>query len=244
MTGNIVGLQQQLSLVVRKRILDVITAIFGMATKYGEAVLAVKYREVDENGNMDGGPMYYIEKGLGWKWLAWIFALFGAVAAFGIGNLVQTNSVAGAVQSSFGVSPYITGVILAVLTALVILGGVKSIGRATGIVVPFMAVFYILAGLYIVIANITLVTHAFAVIFTEAFTAQAGFGALIGTTIRLGLSWCFLHEAGLGSAPIAVQLPKPSLRQRVVSMTGTFLDHHCMFNNWTGFVHVRTLCWS
>ena len=151
-----------------------ITAIFGMATKYGEAVLAVKYRVVDENGNMAGGPMYYIEKGLGWKWLAWIFALFGAVAAFGIGNLVQTNSVAGAVQSSFGVSPYITGVILAVLTALVILGS-KEYWPGYWNSSTLMAVFYILAGLYIVIANITLVPHAFAVIFTEAFTAQAGF---------------------------------------------------------------------
>jgi AGCS family alanine or glycine:cation symporter len=227
-TGNIVGVATAVILGGPGAVFWMwITAIFGMATKYGEAVLAVKYRVVDENGNMAGGPMYYIEKGLGWKWLAWIFALFGAVAAFGIGNLVQTNSVAGAVQSSFGVSLYITGVILAVLTALVILGGVKSIGRATGIVVPFMAVFYILAGLYIVIANITLVPHAFAVIFTEAFTAQAGFGALIGTTIRFGVArGVFSNEAGLGSAPIAAAAAKTDhpCRQRVVSMTGTFLD--------------------
>jgi len=227
-TGNIVGVATAVILGGPGAIFWMwITAIFGMATKYGEAVLSIKYRITDENGNMAGGPMYYIEKGLGWKWLAWLFALFGAVAAFGIGNLVQTNAVAGAVNSTFGVSPVITGIILTALTAVVVLGGVKSIGKATGIIVPFMAVFYILAGLYIIIANITLVPQAFVVIFTQAFTAKAGFGALIGTTIRFGVArGVFSNEAGLGSAPIAAAAAKTDhpCRQGVVSMTGTFLD--------------------
>lgn len=227
-TGNIVGVATAVILGGPGAVFWMwVTAIFGMATKYGEAVLAVKYRITDENGNMAGGPMYYIEHGLGWKWLAWIFALFGAVAAFGIGNLVQTNSVAGAVQAHFGVSPYITGIILALFTALVILGGVKSIGKATGFIVPFMAIFYILAGLFIIITNISMVPQALAIIFTKAFTAQAGFGALIGTTIRYGVArGVFSNEAGLGSAPIAAAAAKTDhpCRQGVVSMTGTFLD--------------------
>jgi AGCS family alanine or glycine:cation symporter len=227
-TGNIVGVATAVILGGPGAVFWMwITAIFGMATKYGEAVLAVKYRTIDENGNMAGGPMYYIEKGLGWKWLALIFALFGAVAAFGIGNLVQTNSVAGVVYSTFGVSPYITGIILALFTALVVLGGVKSIGKATGIIVPFMAIFYLLAGLYVIIANFSMVPEAFAIIIKSAFSAEAGFGALIGTTIRYGVArGVFSNEAGLGSAPIAAAAAKTDhpCRQGVVSMTGTFLD--------------------
>lgn len=227
-TGNIVGVATAVILGGPGAVFWMwITAIFGMATKYGEGVLAVKYRVTDENGNMAGGPMFYIERGLGWKWLAWLFALFGAVAAFGIGNLVQTNAVAGAVQDTFGVNPYVTGFILAVFTGLVILGGVKSIGKATGIIVPFMAVFYIIAGLYIIFTNLDLLPGALGLIFTQAFTAQAGFGALIGTTIRYGVArGVFSNEAGLGSAPIAAAAAKTDhpCRQALVSMTGTFLD--------------------
>lgn len=204
-----------------------ITAIFGMATKYGEAVLAVKYRITDEHGQMAGGPMYYIERGLGWKWLAWLFAFFGAIAAFGIGNLTQVNSVAGNMLDTFGVAPWITGVVLTVFTALVVLGGIKSIGKATSVIVPFMAVFYIIAGLYIFFANLSLVPQAINLIITHAFTAEAGFGALIGTTIRYGVArGVFSNEAGLGSAPIAAAAAKTDhpCRQALVSMTGTFLD--------------------
>lgn len=227
-TGNIVGVATAVVLGGPGAVLWMwITALVGMATKYGEAVLSVKYRITDENGEMAGGPMYYIEKGLGWKWLAWLFALFGAVAAFGIGNLVQVNSVAGAVHDTFGVNPIITGAILAIFTALVILGGVKSIGRATGFLVPFMAIFYILAGLFIIFTNLDMVPQAVDLIFTEAFTAKAGFGALIGTTIRYGVArGVFSNEAGLGSAPIAAAAAKTDhpCRQGLVSMTGTFLD--------------------
>lgn len=227
-TGNIVGVATAIVLGGPGAVFWMwITAIFGMATKYGEAVLAVKYRITDENGEMAGGPMYYIERGLGCKWLAWIFALFGAVAAFGIGNLVQTNAVAGAVRDTFGINPYITGGVLALLTALVILGGVKSIGRAAGIIVPFMAVSYILAGLYTIFSNLSLFPLALSTICTEAFSAQAGFGALVGSTIRYGVArGVFSNEAGLGSAPIAAAAAKTDhpCRQALVSMTGTFLD--------------------
>jgi AGCS family alanine or glycine:cation symporter len=204
-----------------------ITALFGMATKYSEAVLSIKYRVTDQRGEMAGGPMFYIERGLGWKWLAVLFALFGSIAAFGIGNLVQVNSVAGNMSSTFGVSPVITGIVLMVFTAIVILGGVQSIGRWSSVIVPLMAVFYILGGLYIVFAHLDLIGSAFAVIFTSAFSAKAGFGALLGTTIRYGVArGLFSNEAGMGSAPIAAAAAKTDhpCRQGLVSMTGTFLD--------------------
>lgn len=208
-----------------------ITAVFGMATKYSEAILAVKYRIVDDNGNMAGGPMYFIERGLGWKWLGWLFAFFGAVAAFGIGNMVQTNSVADVVQSNFGVSPIITGLVLAVFTALVILGGIKSIGKATSFIVPFMALFYVLGGLAIVFIHINLVPEAFALIFKDAFTGEAAAGGALGTVIRWGVArGVFSNEAGLGSAPIAAAaaITDHPGRQALVSMTGTFLDTICV----------------
>lgn len=208
-----------------------VTAFFGMATKYAEAVLAIKYRTVDDNGEMAGGPMYFLEKGLPdhglGKILGVAFAFFGAFAAFGIGNMVQTNSVAGAVASNFGVDPLITGFVLAIFTAAVILGGIKSIGKATGIIVPFMAVFYILAGLVILAMNIGYIIPAFGTIFSSAFNFSAGFGALIGTAIMWGVKrGVFSNEAGLGSAPIAAAAAKTDHpgRQALVSMTGTFLD--------------------
>ncbi|MBM7855386.1 AGCS family alanine or glycine:cation symporter [Desulfohalotomaculum tongense] len=204
-----------------------VTAFFGMATKYGEAILAIKYRTVDENGNMAGGPMYYIEKGLGWKWLGLAFAVFGATAAFGIGNMVQTNSVADVVNSNFGVPTWVTGFVLSALTAAVILGGIKSIGRVTGLIVPFMAVFYVAAGLIILLTNIDSVPSAFALIFSDAFTGQAVAGGAIGLVIRWGVArGVFSNEAGLGSAPIAAAAAKTDHpgRQALVSMTGTFLD--------------------
>lgn len=227
-TGNIVGVATAFVLGGPGAVFWMwITALFGMATKYGEAVLAVKYRVVDAYGEMAGGPMFYIEKGLGWKWMAVLFAFFGAVAAFGIGNLVQINSVAGNMASTFNVDPVITGIALTIFTAIVVLGGVKSIGRWSSIIVPFMAVFYILAGLYIVFTNLELVGPAFALIFSDAFSAEAGFGALIGSTIRYGVArGLFSNEAGMGSAPIAAAAAKTDhpCRQGLVSMTGTFLD--------------------
>ncbi|MDR2443577.1 MAG: sodium:alanine symporter family protein [Deltaproteobacteria bacterium] len=204
-----------------------VTAIFGMATKYGEAVLAIRYREVDKSGHMAGGPMYYIEKGMGIKWLAVLFAIFGVVASFGIGNISQSNSVANNIHGVIGISPWITGVIFAIITAAVVLGGVKSIAASTGLIVPFMAVFYVLVGIVIIITNYTLVPGALELIVSNAFTHEAGIGGLLGTTIRYGVArGVFSNEAGLGSAPIAAAAAKTDhpCRQALVSMTGTFLD--------------------
>ncbi|MCM3654311.1 alanine/glycine:cation symporter family protein [Metabacillus litoralis] len=204
-----------------------ITALVGMATKYSEALLAVKYRTVGKHGEMAGGPMYYIEKGLGWKWLAVLFALFGAIAAFGIGSTVQSNSVAAAVESSFGVNPWITGIILMIATALVILGGIKNIGKVTAYFVPIMAIFYVVGGLFIIFFNISEVPSALALIFKDAFTGQAAAGGAIGTVIRYGVArGVFSNEAGMGSAPIAAAAAKTDHpgRQALISMTGTFLD--------------------
>lgn len=227
-TGNIVGVAAAVILGGPGAVFWMwVTALVGMATKYAEGVLAVKYRAVDERGEMAGGPMYYIEKGLGWKWLAVLFAVFASVAAFGIGNMVQSNAVAGNISASFGLNPWITGVILAVLTALVILGGIKSIGRVTSYLVPFMALFYVLGGLAIILLNITEVPAAIGTIFSDAFTGAAMAGGAIGTVIRWGVArGVFSNEAGLGSAPIAAAAAKTDVpgRQALVSMTGTFLD--------------------
>ncbi|SMO61226.1 alanine/glycine:cation symporter family protein [Melghirimyces algeriensis] len=206
-----------------------ITALFGMATKYAEAILAVKYRTTNEKGQISGGPMYYIERGLGMKWLAILFALFGSIAAFGIGNMVQSHSVASALTEVSGnaISPGVTGLVLAILTGLVLLGGIRSIGRITSFVVPFMAVFYILGGITIILLNIDAVPKAFALIFEDAFTGQAMAGGVLGQVIKMGVArGLFSNEAGLGSAPIAAAAAKTDHpgRQALVSMTGTFLD--------------------
>lgn len=204
-----------------------VTAFFGMATKYAEAVLAVKYRVEDRDGEMSGGPMYYLERGLGQKWLGVLFAFFGAIAAFGIGNLVQSNSVASVVESTFSVPAWVTGLVLTVFTALAILGGIKSIGKVTAIFVPVMALFYLIAGLVVMIMNFDLVPAAVSLIFTDAFTGEAVAGGALGTVIRMGVArGVFSNEAGLGSAPIAAAAAKTDLpgRQALVSMTQVFID--------------------
>ena len=208
-----------------------ITGLFGMATKYSEAVLAVKYRETDEFGTMSGGPMYYISKGLGWEWLGALFAIFAAVAAFGIGNMVQSNSVADAVVTSFGIQPWITGLVLAVATALVILGGIKSIGRVTALLVPVMIVFYMLGAGIVILVNLKAVPHALGMIFSHAFTPTAATGGFMGALVRETVRWgvargVFSNESGLGSAPIAAAAAqtKNPVDQALVSMTQTFID--------------------
>ena len=206
-----------------------ITAIFGMATKYGEGVLAVKYRVTNSKGEMSGGPMYYIENGLGkkWKWLAFLFAFFGVMASFGIGSTVQANSVAQAVHSSFGIDTWITGVVLTLITAFVVLGGIQSISRVSSVVVPFMAVLYIVGGLVVVAMHFDLLLPALKVIMQDAFSGQAVAGGVVGTVIRYGVArGVFSNEAGMGSAPIAAAAAKTDhpVRQALVSMTGTFLD--------------------
>ena len=187
-----------------------VSAFFGMMTKYAEIVLAVKYRQVDEKGAHYGGPMYYIEKGTGQKWLAVIFALLGGIACFGIGNIAQSTEIAGAVQSLTGLDPLYTGIILAVLTAIVVIGGVKRIGQVASYLVPFMAIFYIVAGVAIILLRITDVPAALASIFTSAFSLEpreVG-GGVAGYTIMVSMQQgvargVFSNEAGLGSAPMA-----------------------------------------
>ncbi|WP_153127125.1 alanine/glycine:cation symporter family protein [Peribacillus tepidiphilus] len=204
-----------------------VTALVGMATKYAEAVLAVKYRVVNENGEMSGGPMYYLEKGLGQKWLGVLFALFGSIAAFGIGNMVQSNSVAEIVKVTFSVPTWITGIVLTIFTALVILGGIKSIGTVTSFFVPIMAVFYLVSGLVVMVLNVELIPNALVLIFKDAFTGEAVAGGALGAVIRYGVArGVFSNEAGLGSAPIAAAAAKTDLpgRQALVSMTQVFID--------------------
>lgn len=227
-----------------------ITALFGMATKYGEAILAVKYRVVDEAGEMSGGPMYALERGLGQKWLGVLFALFGCIAAFGIGNMAQAHSVADALYDTFATPRYITGAILAVLTALVALGGIKRIGEFSGWLVPVMAILYILAALVILILNFRQIPEALALVFKHAFSpiaAVGGFaGAMVKEAIQKGVSrGLFSNESGLGSAPIAAAAAKTRnpMNQALVSMTGTFLDT-IVVCSMTGLVILSTGAWT
>ncbi|QAS51949.1 alanine/glycine:cation symporter family protein [Halobacillus litoralis] len=208
-----------------------ITAVFGMATKYAEAVLAVKYRIQGKNGEMSGGPMYYLSRGLKTRWLGqplgMLFAIFGAVAAFGIGNMVQSNSVSDVMEGTFNVPAWVTGIILTALAGLVLLGGIKSIGRVTAFFVPIMAIFYVIGALIILILNYNMVLPAFGTIFNDAFTASALGGGLLGTVIRYGVArGVFSNEAGLGSAPIAAAAARTDYagRQALVSMTQVFID--------------------
>jgi AGCS family alanine or glycine:cation symporter len=226
------------------------TAFFGMATKYSEAILAVKYRVVDENGDMSGGPMYYLERGLGLKWLGVLFALFGSLAAFGIGNMAQANTVARVLDTSFGVRPEATGLVMAALTAAVILGGIKRIGNVSGVLVPVMALIYIVAGIVVLILNYQAVPGAFFLILERAFTptaATGGFaGAIVMHTIKMGVSrGLFSNESGLGSAPIVAAAAKTRnpFRQALVSMTGTFIDTIIVCTI-TGLVIVSTGSWE
>jgi len=227
-----------------------ITGLFGMATKYGEAVLAVKFRQVDEFGAMSGGPMYYISNGLGWKWLGVLFAIFASIAAFGIGNMVQSNSVADAVEATFHIKPWITGVVLALATAMVILGGIKSIGKVTGLLVPIMIVFYVGAALVILVINFKMIPSIFGMVFKYAFTPHAFIGGSLGALIRLTVTkgvarGVFSNESGLGSAPIAAAAAqtKNPVTQALVSMTQTFIDT-IVVCSLTGFVILSSGLWS
>jgi AGCS family alanine or glycine:cation symporter len=209
------------------------TALVGMATKYAEVVLAVHYRERDADGRWVGGPMYAIRKGLGqrWAWLGTVFALFGGLAGFGIGNMVQSNSIAAAMQTSFGVTPWITGVVLLVLTAAVVLGGIKRIAGVANWLVPFMAVGYIVAALIVLVVHAAEVPAAIGMIVSNAFTPTAATGGFAGAAmiaaIRYGVArGIFSNEAGLGTAGIAqaAGISSSPVRSGLVGMMGTFLD--------------------
>ncbi len=228
-----------------------ITGLFGMATKYSEAVLAVKYREVDEFGTMSGGPMYYISRGLGLRWLGALFAVFAAISAFGIGNIVQSNSVADSIATSFpGVEPWATGLIMAVATGMVLLGGIRSIARTTSLLVPAMIVFYMAGAVTVLILNFEAVPGALALVFKGAFTGTAAVGGFMGAAVREAIRWgvargVFSNESGLGSSPIAAaaaQTRNP-VSQALVSMTQTFIDTIvvCTF---TGLVIITTGMWT
>ncbi len=187
-----------------------VSAFFGMCTKYSEITLAIKFRNTDPNGTHKGGPMYYIENGLGknWKWLAVIFAVLGGLASFGIGNIAQSSEIASALNGLFGLDKLVGGVLLTVVVAIVVLGGVKRIGQVTSLLVPFMAVFYIAAGIVVIVLRATEIPAAFATIFSQAFSLQAVGGGIFGYTIMMAMKngfarGVFSNEAGLGSAPIA-----------------------------------------
>lgn len=223
-----------------------------MATKYAEAVCAVRFREQDENGNYVGGPMYYIKNGMGekWKWLATLFAIFAAIAGFGIGNTVQSNSVADALYTNFGLPQVWTGIIIMILVGLVLVGGLQRISTVAGRLVPAMAVLYILASLVVILLNIGALPHAIGLIFTHAFTPSAatgGFaGAAVWAAIRFGVArGVFSNEAGLGSAPIAHAAAKSKgpVSQGLVAMLGTFIDTIivCSFN---AFAIITTGAWT
>lgn len=250
-TGNIAGVATAITLGGPGALFWMwVTGLVGMATKYSEAVLAVKYRVVDENGNMSGGPMYYISRGLGWKWLGILFAVFASIAAFGIGNMVQSNSVADAVASHFGISKWITGGVLAVATALVIIGGIKSIGRVTTLLVPFMIAVYGIGAIIVVIIKFSAIPEVFSLVFTNAFSSTAAAGGFAGATVMQGIRWgvargVFSNESGLGSSPIAAAAAqtRDPVRQALVSMTQTFIDT-IIVCSFTGFVILSTGVWT
>ena len=233
-TGNIAGVATAIFLGGPGAIFWMwVTALFGMATKYAEAFLAIKYREKNVLGSYVGGPMYYIKNGLAKKYhfLAYFFAFFGMIAAFGIGNSVQSNSVAQVLSIEFGISKMIIGLVIAALVSLVIFGGIKSIGRAASKLVPTMALIYILGGLFIIFTNISLIPEIFLLIVNSAFTSTAATGGFAGASIwmaiRFGVSrGIFSNEAGLGSSPIAHAAAKTNnpVKQGSVSMLEPLID--------------------
>ncbi|TXH61678.1 MAG: sodium:alanine symporter family protein [Tolumonas sp.] len=209
------------------------TALVGMATKYSEVVLAVHYREKDTSGEHIGGPMYAIKNGLGkrWVWLGTAFAIFGGLAGFGIGNMVQVNSMAQALDSTLHIPTWLTGVVTTVVVALVTLGGVKRIGKVAESLVPFMCVAYVLAALGVLIVNVTEIPHAFSLIFSCAFTPVAATGGFAGSVVLMSIRYgvargVFSNEAGLGTAGIAqaAGTTKSAVRSGLIGMLGTFID--------------------
>jgi len=229
-----------------------LTALVGMATKYSEAVLAVRFREVDERGSYVGGPMYYIRNGLGkkWAWMGVLFAIFAAIAGFGIGNTVQANSVADVMEATFGLPHWISGVILMVLVGMVLIGGIRRIGQVASALVPIMAVSYLMAGLVVLAINFADIPAAFGLIFEHAFSpiaAEGGFaGAAVWAAIRFGVArGVFSNEAGLGSAPIAhaAAQTKNPVNQGMVAMLGTFIDT-IIICTITGLVIITSGVWT
>ena len=229
--GNIVGVATAITLGGPGAVFWMwMTGLVGMATKYGEAVLAVKYREKGPHG-MRGGPMYYLSKGANLPVLGWLFALFTALATFGIGNMTQANAVATIFKSTFNVETWVTGLVLMLLTGLVILGGIKSIAKATSLLVPFMIVCYLIGGLLVLALQLDKIPHALGLIFQHAFSPAAAGGGFAGATIAAAMRFgvargVFSNESGMGSAPIAAAAARTAdpVKQALVSMTQTFID--------------------
>lgn len=231
-TGNIVGVATAISLGGPGAVFWCwLTGVFGIATKYGEGLLAIKYRETTADGRMLGGPMYALEKGLGWKWMAVLFAIFTACASFGIGSTVQANAIATITHEAYGVPTTIVGIAVSLLIAAVVLGGVKSIAKVCGFLVPFMALFYVMGCIYILSVNGSYVWPAIKLIVESAFSPQAASGGFAGTSVMLAARYgisrgLFSNESGMGSAPIvaAAARTRNPVRQALVSSTGTFWD--------------------
>lgn len=251
-TGNIVGVATAIKLGGPGALFWMwMAAFFGMATKYAEGLLAVKYRVRDQNGQMSGGPMYYLERGLGSRWLARAFALFGiGVALFGIGTFPQINAIADAALLTFTVPKWVTGLVIAVLVAMITIGGIRSISKVSMAVVPFMAIFYILACVTVLVLNVQHLPEAVSQILGNAFTGTAATGGFAGATIMLALQagvarGVFSNESGLGSAPIAAAAAKTDscVEQGLVCMTGTFFDT-IIICTMTGLTLVITGVWQ
>ena len=231
-TGNIIGVATAIALGGPGAVLWCwLTGVFGISTKYAEGLLAVKYRVKTRRGRMLGGPMYALQKGLGWKWLAVLFALFASLASFGIGSTVQANAISTLIEDQYGITPWLSGAVICALGAAVILGGVKSISKVCGMLVPFMAIFYVLGCIYILVVNHAYLMPAIKIILESAFTTKAAGGGFAGSTLMLAARYgiargLFSNESGLGSAPIvaaAAQTRNP-VRQALVSSTATFWD--------------------
>jgi AGCS family alanine or glycine:cation symporter len=229
--GNIVGVATAITLGGPGAVFWMwMTGLVGMATKYSEAVLAIKYREKGEHG-MRGGPMYYLAKGVGLPWLGTLFAIFTACAAFGIGNMTQANATAKIFEATFQIPTQATGIVLTLLTGLVILGGIKTIGKFTSFLVPIMISIYVGCSLWVLALNFSEIPHAFGLIFGAAFSPSAATGGFLGATVaaamRFGIArGVFSNESGLGSAPIAAAAARTNdpVKQALVSMTQTFID--------------------
>ncbi len=233
-TGNIAGVATAIAIGGPGAVFWMwVTAVLGGATKFAEAVLAVRYRVTDELGEKSGGPMYYASRGMeekyggNWKWLGAAFALFAFIASFGIGNMVQSNSVADAVNQSLGVPHWFSGIVVAVATALVVIGGIKSIARVAEAIVPVMALVYVIGSLWVIFANIEFLPRALGWIFSNAFNGDAVGGGFLGTVVRMGVArGVFSNEAGLGSAPIAHAASKNNdpVKQGIIASLGSFID--------------------
>lgn len=252
-TGNIAGVATAIALGGPGALFWMwMTALVGMATKYSEVLLAVHYREVDDHGEHVGGPMYAIKNGLGkhWRWLGAAFALFGGLAGFGIGNMVQSNSIAAVVEAGFGVPTWLTGVVLTVLTGFVLLGGIRRIGAVAEKLVPFMCIAYIVVALLVLFLNLGQIPAALGLVFSHAFSPVAASGGFAGATIMLAMRYgvargIFSNEAGLGTAGIAQAAgqSKNAAQSGLIGMMGTFIDT-LIVCTMTGLVIMVSGVWS